>query len=391
VLPPLPDPIADIVVPEWFSPSKWHRMEQCALSAWADEQKVLPDSVNAIVGRVLHAARERVLKGRLVGPKHTLQVRSAIETARRLEEASIEASDVPLGVPLIDAFGQRRWLQRTAWLESWALGLSGRHPSTSVAHSSGGTPANSFALGVEQWWSSAVLRLRGRPDEARLTEGGHIEVTDYKTGFVVGRSGQISGIVETQIHLYLLMAETLGGRPAQGVLHAGVTTAVPWDDDRRKHIQRRVSEFCARFPAGATIPATAAATPGAHCSGCSLRPRCESYLRQAPSWWPNTGDHPRPLPSDVWGRVSAVSEDELGLTVRIDDAAGRRVLVRGLQHTSRPDVANLRALFLFNLEPTEDAVLHGRRMHPRSFHQRSPGPRWLPARRARLFGLMMTP
>jgi hypothetical protein len=211
-------------------------------------------------------------------------------------------------------------------------------------------------------------------------------VTDYKTGFVIDRDGQIAPWVETQLHLYLLMAERLTGRRARGVLHAGAPVAVPWTDETRERTSDRVTEFCRRFPAGARITVTDAATPGVHCSGCRLRPRCEAYLGQAPNWWPNTGDHPRPLPRDVWGRVLSIDNEQLGLSVRVEDAAGRRVLVRGLDPSRGSEQTVVGdALFMFDLESTEDATLHGRRMHPRSFHERSPGPRWPAARRTRLY------
>lgn len=383
----LPALIASVRVPEWFAPSNWFRMEKCALSVWADRDGALPDSVNAIVGRVFHAAREEILRRNLVGPTQTASVRAAIDAAKTQEEGCVEGSADPLRVSLVEAYGARRWLQRTIWLEAWARGLpEWRCAPRQSSDSDHIVRGDSFGLGVERTWSSQALRLRGRPDEARLTEDGEIEVTDYKTGFVIGRDGQVSPAVETQLHLYLLMSEILTGRRARGVLHAGVTTAVDWNDEVRERTARRVSEFGDRFGANETVAAAAAATPGVHCAGCRLRPRCDAYLGQAPSWWPNTGDHPRPLPLDVWGRVSAVNEERIGLSIRLEDVAGRRVLVRGLDPAHGLEgVPSGNELFFFDLESTEDRTLHGRRMHPRSLHERSPGPRWHPARRVRVY------
>lgn len=386
MLPNLPDPILDVVVPEWFSPSKWSGMEQCALSVWADQHKVLPDPVNTIIGRVLHSAREEVLTRNLLGNENTAAVRAVVERARDLAERRLETSEEPLGVPLLEAYGPHRWLQRTLWLESWARGLNELRRMPRRPEELRTSTSDWFSGGVERPWSSAALRLRGRPDEARLSGDGHVEVTDYKTGFVVGRNGEISPRVETQIQLYLLMAETLSGRPARGLLQAGAPTAVAWNEEIRERTRLRVSRFAARFPPGFKIAANAAANPGAHCSGCQLRPRCESYLLRVPKWWPNTGEYPRPLPADVWGRLSSLTEDPAGLTVRLEDVTGRRVLVRGLPAAARHDyLAAADQLFFFDLEATEDATLHGRRMHPRSFHQRSPGPKWPPARRTRVY------
>ncbi len=388
MLPQLPTAIANVVVPEQFAPSAWLRMEQCALSVWADREGVLPESVKAIVGRVLHTAREEVLRKNLVGPAQTTAVRAAIDAAKAAEESRIETSADPLRVPLVEAYGARRWLQRTIWLEAWARGLPvGQHASSEPsAAGRAAAVGDSFAIGVERTWTSVALRLRGRPDEARLSEDGDVEVTDYKTGFVVGRDGQIAPAIAIQLQLYLLMAETLTRRRARGFLQAGVVTAVPWNEDVRESTARRVSEIGKRFPTRATLAASDAASPGVHCSGCRLRPRCSTYLQFVPDWWRNTGESPRPLPADVWGRVSSIDDEPLGISIRLEDVAGRRTLVRGLDPThDLKGVGVGNKLFFFDLEPTEDATIHGRRMHPRSFHERSPGPRWTPARRLRMY------
>ena len=385
----LPRPIEHVAVPELFAPSTWFRMERCALSVWAKGEWALPDSVKAVVGRVLHAAREEVLRRALVGPDNTQAVRGVIDAARLAEERQVEAFVDASVVSLVESYGARRWLQRTLWLEAWARGLPLRSAPFSRPQvlratdppTGGASSHDRFALGAEQWWVSTDLRLRGRPDEAQLTESGQIEITDYKTGFVVSREGHMAPSIETQLRLYLLMAETLTGRRAQGIVQGALSISVPWDDDLRDTTRRQVSRITQNYPSNATLDALQTATPGVHCSGCGLRPRCRSYLRQAPTWWPNTGDHPRPLPADTWGRVSSIKHEQIGVTVRLEDAAGRRVVVRGLNPARQmAHAATGTMLFLFDLESTEDGTLHGRRMHPRLFHERSPGPRWPSAR-----------
>lgn len=388
MVPELPPPITNVVVPGAFAPSTWLRMEACPLSVWADEHATLAPAVKAVVGRVLHSAREEVLNRNLVGPQNTAAVREVVESARIAEENRIAASPDPLGVSLDQAYGSRRWLQRVLWLEAWARGISERRAgrrSSPASHSKALT-TDCFALGTEPTWRATSLRLVGRPDEAWLSDRGDVVVSDYKTGFVVGRDGQIAPHVEVQIRLYLLMAEELTGGRVVGLVEGAGSTPVRWNSDVREMMRRRVAEFGERFPAGATVAATDVATPGAQCQRCRLRPRCATYLRAATAWWPNTGGHPRPLPADAWGRVSLINVDPLGVGARLVDDAGHTILVRGLDPGRR--VADLpigSRLLLFDLEATEDAVVHGRRIHPRTFHERAPGPRWRQALRTRAF------
>jgi len=390
----LPSPIERVTVPASFAPSNWFRMEKCALSVWAEWQGVLPESVKAIVGRVLHAVREEVIRKNLGGPAHTDAVRVAVDAARSAQENYLAASADPIGVSLVEAYGARRWLQRTLELEAWARGLPKRSiamkgpPIATKGPLRGGesTSGDCFGLGAEPLWNSTALRLRGRPDEVRLTECGEVEVTDYKTGFVIGRDGQIAPSIATQIQMYLLMAEELTGRQAHGIVQEANSTGVPWNDSLRESTRRRAFEMGQRFPPHAKLAATEAAAPGVHCSGCRLRPQCSTYLRTVPGWWRNDGEHPRPLPNDVWGRVSAVDEEQLGIRIHLEDETGRKVIVRGLSTDRCLDHVPVGAtLFLFDLQSTEDALLHGRYIHPRALHERSPGPRWPSARRTRIY------
>lgn len=383
--PKLPPPVAYVSVPAAFAPSSWHRMEQCALSVWAADAAVLPESAKAAAGRVLHAARETIWKLGLFGPAATAAVRAVVEDV-------LVSHERHHGAGLVRALGSRRWLERTLELEQWARSVvrppyQGRAVPGAFA-SEDDARDDRFVLGVEEPWRASALRLRGRPDESHLTTSGSVEVCDYKTGRVTGRDGALLPAIETQMRLYLLMAEHLSGRRATGKVHGGEELVVPWDDETRSATVRRVASFGERFPANARFSAGDVATPGSHCVGCGLRPRCATYLAQAPGWWLNSGSHPRPLPFDTWGIATDVVQEELGATVSLDDAGGRRVRVRGLSSDHALTTASVGVpLFMFDLVPTEDTTQHGRRIQPRSFHEKSPGARWPSAWRAQVFQL----
>lgn len=376
----LPSPIEDVAVPEDFSPSTWARMEACALSVWADTEGVLPVSVRALVGRVLHVAREVVLERGLVGIENADGVRAVIAEAKASEESRLATSGESPSVSLDLAYGRRRWLQRVAWLEDWARRSAAVTPSrTRVRHRSpnGNDSADRFALGVEPSWVLRSLRLAGRPDEAVLDGAGIVTVVDFKTGFV---SPTRAHHIETQLQLYLLMAEILSGRAARGVVEGSVDFKVPWTPAIREATLARVEMMISKFPGGSGVRAADVASPGPHCGHCRLRPRCASYLSQASSWWPNSGEHPRPMPLDAWGRLVDVDIEPIGFRVRLEDDLGRLILVRGLDPRTKIDRHPIGTkIFIFDLQSTEDSRAHGRRIHPRAFHQRSPGARWATA------------
>ncbi|WP_426746276.1 PD-(D/E)XK nuclease family protein [Myxococcus faecalis] len=398
--PPLPTPISTVTVPRYFSPSNWLLMERCPLRVWSGTEGPLPESIEAIVGSLLHHAREAVLTQGLTGVDHSRQVEECLIIHRDHYEARLRSDPGYAAlIPIQEAIGRLRWLELTEELKSWArLAETPIKNSNSVGEKSplrvkqkgGSAPndvfPNSFSLGAEQWWTCNPLRLRGRADEARLTADGVIEVTDYKTGVSVDANGRLMPNIEMQMELYLLMAETLTSRPARGRVYGRKEVSVPWDLEKSKRLLVHLQEFTARFPVGKQLAADVAALPGTHCIGCRLRPSCKQYLERVPAWWENNGEHPRPLPFDVWGRITRHERAAQGWSVWLEDAAGRRVVLRGLADTH--GIGSLPAgilLYAFNLEPTEDTYAHGRRIHPRSFHEWQPGPRWRCARQTRLF------
>jgi hypothetical protein len=91
-------------------------------------------------------------------------------------------------------------------------------------------------------------------------------------------------------------------------------------------------------------------------------------------------------PGDCVTRLNGYRREAAGWTVRLLDRAGRDVVVRGLKDSHGLDAASVDSeVFLFNLEATEDLAVHGRKVQPRAFHERSPSTRWRHALQVRCF------
>jgi hypothetical protein len=288
-------------------------MERCALGVWgAYEPPPLPESIRSIVGRLFHRAREVILERGVLGATSPKQVDDIVAAmmCRVESELAAEQSGAEI-LPLRTTFGVRPWMNLVAGLKIWAKSRDGVPRPTRRATrlaAVGDGKGDAFGVGTEPTWSSQVLRLRGRPDEAGFDDATLV-VTEYKTGRVATRGGRLLPSIAAQMHLYLLMGEVLSGRVARGRVSGHVTVDVPWNGESRLVTRDRVQQMSNRFDSGATIAASAAARPGPHCIACRLRPRCASYLADVPAWWRNDSQHPRPLPLDVWGTATDVRRE----------------------------------------------------------------------------------
>ena len=385
----LPPRLETVVVPKFFSPSQWERMEACALSVWSAADGSLPASLAAVVGTIFHDVRERVGETLpSVGDRASL-VREYLRERVAAEEESLTRAGEGNLLPLETTYGRRKWLDLVLDLESWARRLGnevivcGRPKGSSKAQTT--NAKDSFAFGSNPWWASTTLRLRGRPDQARR-DGDIVDITDYKSGGAVAIDGNITATTETQLHLYMLMAEELGAKKVRGRIHArrGVFD-VEWGTEQRTRMRERVFTMLERFPPDAEISAEDAARVGPHCIGCPLRPRCAKYLREVPTLWENGKGHPRPLPYDAWGTVVALANTVGSLTIKLRDPNERQISIEGLDSSLGPQLSATGPTYFFGLEPTEDVVMHGVLLHPRTFHERPPGPRWRRANRLRIY------
>ena len=366
-------------MPESFAPSRWEQLEACPLSVWSQNLGALPEGIEILVGRILHDVRAQFVARGAEGNAPTLSSLLHDTTAEYEQRLCIDPSTACL-TPIADAFGRRRWFDAEARLRIWSATLASQRPrKREEAHNEGGpfaTHGPTISFGVERPWNAPALRLRGRPDEASVAADGAIEIVDYKSGRVIDREGVQSSIA-TQLQLYALMAEHLTGRSVRLFVQGRGRIPIEWDESDRARIAERVSLMSAKYWPKAVQSAEEVSRPGPHCVGCRLRPQCPRYLREVSAWWPNTGHNPRPLPLDAWGRVRECGRDPLGNVVHLDDPAGRRVVISGIDVRHGLETVRLdEELYAFGLAAGEDQFMHGRALHPRAFHEHSPSARW---------------
>lgn len=375
----LPAPIVEVEVPESFAPSRWEQLEACPLSVWSQNLGVLPDTIEMIVGRILHDVRARFVASST--ERDSIGLSSLLrDTVAEYEQRLRSDAETACLTPITQVFGGRKWIDAEARLRRWSASvpIQKKRPHQ-VGHSQGEpftTLRPTLSFGMERSWNVPALRLRGRPDEAYIAQDGSVEIVDYKSGNVVDREGVHSSIV-TQLHLYALMAEHVTGRSVRLFVHGRQRISIEWDDSSRDRTAERLRSVATKYAPRHVLPATEVSNPGSHCVGCSLRAQCRRYLRETPVWWPNTGAHPRPLPLDVWGTLRTRGRDSVGSILHLDDPAGRRVVIAGIDH--RHGVETIHAdedVYAFGLAAGEDQFMHGRSLHPRAFHERSGSPRW---------------
>ena len=351
----------------------------------------------AFVGLVLHHVRHEVLEGRWGEAGDPRRAALAIFAAAVEDvEAALRRNNATAGlVPLRVSVGRRHWKSKTRDLERWAANVraTGRNePPRALTLARGSTSAIPSRLthvvaGSEQKLANANLRLAGRPDWIAHNDEQHIEVVDFKSGRIADADGHLLDEHIVQLQLYTLMLEA--AFPSARVtpfVERVERVEVPWGDEERARLMKRLRVVANALPAGAGFEAEDLARPGVHCGTCRLRPRCLAYLDAAPRWWPDQPGNPRPLPLDVWGYVLRVQIDEQSISVRLVDASGRHVRVDGIcRSQGGAGLGEGDAVWFFDLEASEDLSQHGALIQPRNFHERPPGPRWRPARSMRLF------
>ena len=328
---------------------------------------------------MLHQVREQILRRGLTGARRTEEARNLLMEIERVHDQrrADGVSESP-AIELRRLVGMRRAADAKARLLGWAKSLPERAPSRAPGRSL--SMAGGLALGPEPRWKCDDLRLSGGPDEAVLERDGTILLTDYKTGRVADAEGNPDEPVRVQLGLYVLMAERLSQRRVRARVVGPTPLEFTLSDASRNDLLDVVTTFGAAHPSGAELDANVSSFPGAHCRDCLIRPRCSAYLDRAPTWWPNTGGHPRPLPYDAWGRVVRASRDATGWSVVLSGAGRRNCSIQGLSDShgiSERSVGSY--LYFFGLEATEDTSMHGTRRHPGTFHERAPGPRWYDA------------
>ncbi len=135
--------------------------------------------------------------------------------------------------------------------------------------------------------------------------------------------------------------------------------------------RERLLDYLGDLQPGTSVAAEMVAEPGSDCRWCPVRSSCSSYLHTAPEWWTDVPLSVGAAPSDTWGEVVRTVEKEESTEVHLTDAAGRAVLVRGLDR--RRHLAKLEPgseCWFFDVVPVNRRIgFRGERPHPRLFHE----------------------
>ena len=105
--------------------------------------------------------------------------------------------------------------------------------------------------------------------------------------------------------------------------------------------------------------------------GATKPARLNSVIRIAPSWWKEIPADVGSIAPDTWGKLTSHETVGTSVNVELNDAAGRRVKVRGLR--MRPGLSDLKVgaeIYIFGLERTGSGRgWNGRPFQPHAFHE----------------------
>lgn len=361
----LPSAASEVEVPDYFSPSSLGSSELCGLKVLSSAQgnrerfERLPLSPSAVLGTLVHRGLELLSSRELLKPLTWLD--------EKLDEPSGDSAPYRClreAVPERSIQGAREMLR-------------GREPNPSSVHGpvmSGVAYSGSEGrvFGSEVWLESASLRLRGKADFVGRSADGTIEITDFKTGSVLGPDGDVKAEYAFQLQAYALMLqEKVEASSVRLVLDNGQRTLVPSDETSLELARERIEDITSRFAKSSTVRAEEVSNPGTECASCGIRPSCRAYLSAAPAWWVNLPGDIDFEPLDTGGTVVRVVEGDIGWTIHLEDGAGRRVKIDRLGRSHGMDASTTGEwVWLFNLcAVNRRRGFQGQRPHPRLFHE----------------------
>lgn len=399
----LPPPLDTIRVPSCFSPSNFADLLLCPLSVLhgLSDHELLPPHPRTILGTLIHKVMDRVRRTSSGSAEAAVEKAIAVfdELLTQEERRLSNAPSTRNLVPLRRAVGRTAWRNRLASLKAWVATAAAtqrhsdrtshsiRYEYTRASTNIPGTKTDTVPLGTERQLVVPELRLSGRPDYIERDLDRTIHVTDLKTGPVLDREGRPDHRYALQVRLYALMLERVEpGVKVRLWLEGPQRIEVPWDDTIRAAVSETLEEASALLPEGKLAAAEAIASTGPHCWTCRARHRCPSYLREAPNWWARTSVVGPVAPFDVWGQALE-TELSMGRVVgmKIRDAAGRRVRLRGLESRVYGKSHSGAKIWFFNLEPSENLPSHGIYTHPRNYHGVAPSRAWPDALRLTIY------
>lgn len=368
---PLPEPIREVTIPEYFSPTSLVTHGGCrlrlVLSSTKRKHSKLPAGPSASIGTLIHRVIEAWEDG-AIGfanasdlfdyeyEKICLELSSNIYTMRF---SDLKSTQTP-----------SRWSFTRYQAISRCLS-DRRGESTAQLAAAPAEYAPEAYVGSEVELRSTSLRLRGYADRVDQVSPNRYEIRDYKTGSATDSSGQVRDEYAFQLRCYgLMLFQRVPSAEIRLIVDDGTERPVEFDDLFRQRTLDEIDARVAGLSPGAVESAVKLATPGMGCQGCGFRHQCLAYAEEAPSWWREYPQNLERVPFDSFGSITKVVEG-LETAIFIVDDAQRIVKISGLgawQGVDSSYVARrLRAFDLVATGATRD--FNGRQHHPRGFHE----------------------
>ena len=384
MIPQLPEPVEEVTIPDHFSPSTLSIATECPLRCVLSSGRIsvprLPTHPAAERGSVFHKLLDSAGKGsiqRVASARDSVEAeleRLLIHTHAKLAQNPDTAhfADLRSTLSIVEWHNKTRDMLLTAerLLEMAPLLLH-------QAHTRGSGPVDFNDLNEAGSYhevniKSDQLRLSGRMDLVELEGHKRVAVSDYKTGRVLDRRGDVQEHIALQLRLYALAVER--SDPSADVeiyvTEGASRRRVDWNPDVRSRTEETLQSILDELPARATSKSEDLARPGPWCASCRFRFVCRGYLSFAPPTW-LTGCESGPLPLDIWGRSRGCQRTISGLALDVTDAANRNVRIQriDLRHGTTDDFVVGRDIYLFGLATIQRSHHHARHFHPRNFFE----------------------
>jgi RecB family exonuclease len=369
MIPALPEPIVSVKIPTAFPVSALATHSECRLrlvtntKEWRSFQ--LTSGPEAAIGSFIHAVLERAGQ--------------VDESASSIFESELHSiGEQLLKDPARSHFAD---LVKTRSFMEWRNIRAGvlakcenlRSPRTVSSTGARRPAAWPRFTGPEVTLADGTLRLIGRSDRIQRTGPNSYTITDFKTGKIFDAEGMLLSSIRFQLELYALLAEARYPSCAISLKVESGTEGfdVPWGVDQRQQAKERLMRIMDNVPAGVTVAAETLSKPTDECRVCAMRHYCADYIRIAPSWWKEIPADVGSIASDTWGKITSHETVGTSVNVELNDAAGRRVKVRGLR--MRPGLSDLKVgaeIYIFALERTGSGRgWNGRPFQPHAFHE----------------------
>lgn len=372
----LPTPLATLSVPEVFPVSAIAAFQGCHLKLIASTRDFrgmhLATGPNAVIGSVVHRVME-------LWTTNLTEVDAGKLFDREIRVEGEKLSKDPQSAHFADLPSTRSFMEwRNLRLKVKANCQMLTRRSVNLATGSS-NQFHGIRAGAESYFSSPKLRLVGRTDRIDRIGKNEFRIRDYKTGRIFDSEDEVLPSICLQLRLYALLAEEAD--PNANISLSVIDLAnceypVEWNQSLRNETRAALREKLESIPANSSVAGAAISKPGNECFHCPVRHRCSAYLQTAPEWW---NEFPLGLdsaPADSWGTITSIEPNDDGVSIQINDAAGRPTRIDRLR--SRPGLEALKIgdrVYCFGLEKTGTGRgWSGKPFQPHAFHELSPDP-----------------